>query len=247
MRKWWQGSELKTTIIMDKINIAEILQDKSQGTKLYSPICGDVWLVKAEKKDEFTDKYPITVSKDKDVALNTLGFMKHGQYTSNGECLLFPSKEMRDWEKFAWKRGDVLMDNYGIWCMFNGWTTDDFTQFYSNYSITIDPSNEQTFYEDKVFCTKEFRKVGVNAAKDIIADLEKHYKGKFNPETLEIEKTPQVEFKDGDIVYVETKNGYKIVSTFQKFSELKKPIIYVSLFLDDNDVLFAIYDTAFMG
>lgn len=42
-------------------------------------------------------------------------FNSKGLYNILGECLLFPSKEMRDWRKFAWKKGDVLISNdYGI-------------------------------------------------------------------------------------------------------------------------------------
>lgn len=223
-----------------ELNIAEILKDKPQGTKLYSPICGDVWLAKFDE-DGFTVEYPITVSKEKDngiKALNTLGFTAQGQYMKTGERLLFPSKNMRDWEKFAWKRGDVLMDNYGIWCMFNGWVTDDFTQFHSEYSYTIDPNNNQTFYKDKVFSTINFRKVGPNAQNDFIKTFEKEYGGKFNPETLEIEK-PKQEFKDGDIIYVETKHDYKIVAIFKKFSKQNEPLVYVEYFLGNTSAILA--------
>lgn len=230
---------------MDKINIAEILKDKPQGTKLYTPISGDVWLVKTER-DEFTDKYPITVSRSEDDgvnALNTLAFTAQGQYMNTGECLLFPSKNLLDWEKFTWERGDVLMDNYGIWCMFDGWITDDFTQFYSGYSVTIDPSNEQTFYEDKEFSTKEFHKVGANAAKDFIASLKKKYGGRFNPGTLKIEKS-RPKFKDSDIIYVEIKGRssgtvYRTISIFKNFSSEKTPCVYADLFLNNNNLSLA--------
>lgn len=215
-----------------ELNIVKILEGKPQGTKLYTPISGDVWLAKAEK-DAFTEDYPIIVSESKDDVMGIRVFTAQGRYMNTGECLLFPSKNMRDWEKFAWERGDVLQDGYGIECMFDGWIEDDFTKFHSIYSITTDPSNEKTFYEDKVFCTKEYRKEGVKEQNDFIKNLEKKYGGKFNPETLEIEK-PKPKFKGGDVVYVETKDGYKTISIFKEFSAQKKPLVYMNYFFCDK-------------
>lgn len=225
---------------MDKINIAEILNDKPRGTKLYTPMSGDVWLVKTEK-DEFTDNYPITVSRSEDDgvnALNTLAFTAHGQYMNTGECLLFPSKNMRDWEKFAWERGDVLTSNGKGVCMFDGWLKDDYTQFKAAYSVSVDTSGKENFCKGEIFNTEDFYKASASGQRDVIANLEKEYKGKFNPETLEIEK-PTSPFKDGDVVYVETKEGYQIVSVVKEFTEEMNPVVYFEYFLDEERVCIA--------
>lgn len=38
----------------------------------------------------------------------------------DGECLLFPSKELRDWEVFAkFKKGDIIVDSVGIIALFD--------------------------------------------------------------------------------------------------------------------------------
>lgn len=89
-----------------KINIVEILKDKPQGTKLYSSACGKC---KLEEVDDKSFKISFYNSK--------FGFMnggegyldKNGKLYDDGECVVFPSKEMRDWEKFSWKKGDVLV------------------------------------------------------------------------------------------------------------------------------------------
>ena len=39
--------------------------------------------------------------------------IKFGNMYDGGECIIFPSKEMRDWSKFSWKKGDVLISNDG--------------------------------------------------------------------------------------------------------------------------------------
>lgn len=219
-----------------ELNIAEILKDKPQGTKLYSPICGELVLVKVTPNGIFC-RQKITDDNSNNVVFMDDGhFKNYGNFEDAGECLLFPSKIMRDWEKFAWRQGDVLADNHNTNCMFDGWSEDDYTQFNTAYSISTDTSDKKHFYEDEIFNAEDFYKIGAYGQNDFIADLEKEYKGKFNPETLEIEK-PKQEFKDGDIVYVETKDDYKIVSIFKKFSEQKKPLVYAEHFLGDSGVI----------
>lgn len=90
----------------EKLNIVEILKDKPRGTKLYSSACGKC---KLEEVDDKSFKISFYNSK--------FGFMnggegyldKNGKLYDDGECVVFPSKEMRDWHKFAWKKGDVLI------------------------------------------------------------------------------------------------------------------------------------------
>lgn len=78
-------------------NIAEILEKYPKGITLYSPLCGEVNLdeIIIEHKDIFV------ATKNNMI----LSFNKYGQYLSNGECLLFPTKDVREWDK--------LPDNFG--------------------------------------------------------------------------------------------------------------------------------------
>lgn len=44
----------------------------------------------------------------------------------NGECVLFPSKELRDWDLFTkFKKGDIIVDNIGIIAIFDHLTDRD--------------------------------------------------------------------------------------------------------------------------
>ena len=82
----------------EKLNLVEILKDCPKGTKLYSTNFGVV------KFDEIGNNpnYPIVVSH--------IGgfekFTKDGRLycICDGECVLFPSKDQRDWSKFNIKK-----------------------------------------------------------------------------------------------------------------------------------------------
>lgn len=76
------------------MNIAEILKDCPKGTKLYSPIYGEVYLLYIDNNN-----YPIRVETCND---STASFTLDGRLDANydGECLLFPSKDNRDWSTF---------------------------------------------------------------------------------------------------------------------------------------------------
>ena len=79
----------------ENLDLTEILKDCPEGTKLYSPIFGDVELVNVYNDGD----YPIEV-RSSDNALD--GFTKDGRIFADydGECTLFPSKDQRDCSKF---------------------------------------------------------------------------------------------------------------------------------------------------
>lgn len=89
------------------MNIAEILRHCPKGTKLYSTIFGEVTL----DKIDMHDMYPIVVHRFNHLKTS---FDKEGHYLEDypgTECVLFPSKEQRNWEKFRLpvKKGDIMM------------------------------------------------------------------------------------------------------------------------------------------
>ena len=85
----------------ENLNLVEILKDCPKGNKLYSLIYGDVELEKISNDEN--DKYPIFIR----LTSNTIDYVaKDGRYLGNydGECVLFPSKDQRDWSKFKVKK-----------------------------------------------------------------------------------------------------------------------------------------------
>ena len=177
----------------ENINVAEILKDKAEGTKLYSPICGECKLSYVESA-----KSEPQISTESD-AFGVFYFWDDGKAYNEGECILFPSSEMRDWSKFAWKKGDVLY-SAGLkeYCVFNKFISDGYLMFISKYNVDENTKRvvPKTYDPDKN--TVNYEKVSDEKVTEIISLIEEHYGGKLNLSTLEIEK--QSEFKDGDIV-----------------------------------------------
>ena len=91
----------------ENLNLVEILKDCPKGTKLYSPVYEYVELVSVSL-DECA-KYPIEI---KDRYGVSDGITKDGRIYEefNGECMLFPSKEQRDWSKFNVKSNKPKFD-----------------------------------------------------------------------------------------------------------------------------------------
>ena len=181
--------------------IAEILRNKPHGIKLYSPIFGNCTFCYV--KDESSD---ICVRRP----YNELSYFNFdGVFHSGGECLLFPSNEMRDWSKFAWKKGDILVNrDKNIHLIFEKFIDDTYTIFAGKHCYEKDYRNEYN-YERKFdgFKTEYFTLETGDAAQKYLKTIEEKLDGKLNRETLEIEK-PQPEFKDGDIVVAEEDNYY---------------------------------------
>ena len=170
----------------ENINIAEILKDKKNGLRLYSPIFGECAFCCVRK-----DTNDICVKKDNGVKEF---FDSKGLYYNTGEVMLFPSKSMRDWEKLSCKKGDLLINSCGLQCIFKEWSSDDYTKFNGCYS------NSRDGYEDVSNAeTAKFVKLDNNTAYGYVREIERKLGGILNLETLEIEKA-QPEFKDGDIV-----------------------------------------------
>lgn len=205
-----------------RLNIAEILKDKPVNTRLYSPIFGNCILVFPEGM----------IIKDKSGKIRY--FYDDGRFSMTGESLLFPSKEMRDWSKFAWKKGDVLVSNDSTTkVIFNGWKDDTYTLFRGAYAVITHNDGKIEFGSDSlIFETCNYKGIEVeDAAQCYINCIEKRLGGKLNLETLEIEKSA---FKDGDILCViDNSNDYHYILIY-KGQDDKHIHRYVTMFEDNS-------------
>ena len=209
----------------EKINIAKILKDKPKGTKLYSSACGKCELKEADDKSFKVSFYS-----------SKFGFMnggegtfdKNGNLYDDGECVVFPSKEMRNWSKFAWKKGDILV-GCSKTIVFDGFTDDTYTLFKGKYCLQEDYYRDETTYigDDKGLLTKSFHIPEQCTAQAYIKVIEKRLGGKFNRETLEVEKV-QPEFKDGDIVCI-SGMGYLAYGIVKSIDNSSKKLEYYVL------------------
>lgn len=174
-----------------KINIAEILRNKPSGIRLYSPIFGDCTYCYIQ--DESSD---ICVKR----RYNEMSYFNfEGLYNTAGECLLFPSKEMRNWSKFTWKKGDILVsDNGKVKVIFEKFVDDTYQAFIGKYHL--DNLENNLYYQDEEeYLTSIFNIESEEATQTYVKTLKKKLDGQLNRETLKIEKI-QPEFKDGDII-----------------------------------------------
>lgn len=187
-----------------KINIAEILKDKPQGTKLYDLLYNvDVELDTISTTDTDTVVW-CTNETDNNTTWHR-GYSEFGTVRGcpDGLQILLPSKEMRDWRKFLWKKGDVLVNEDGsVHIIFEEFEDYAYTMFSGKYYYSKDGKKAYSYFREcHDVITEEFTIETEDAAQIYIKTIEDKLDGKFNLESLEIEKT-QPEFKDGDVLFV---------------------------------------------
>lgn len=80
----------------ENIDLTKILKDCPKYTKLYSSIYGEVLFegIITGKCNHFIEVYVKVLN-------SLIMFTYSGRYFLNGECVLFPSKDQRDWNKFT--------------------------------------------------------------------------------------------------------------------------------------------------
>lgn len=213
-----------------KINITTILKDKPKGTKLYSTVHGECTFETIT--DEFfkinfcTSKFGLTQTGE-------CVLIKFGNMFDGGECVVFPSKEMRNWSKFAWKKGDVLVsndsDNHII---FKGFSKNDYTTFEGKHWISVSKKRHVSCLEMQNVQDYHIED-NKDSAQTYINTIEERLGGKLNMETLEIDKT-QPEFKDGDILCViDSSDDYHYILIY-KGQDDKYIYHYVTMFENNS-------------
>lgn len=191
------------------INIAEILKTKRPiRLKLYSSTFGYI---------KFNGVYKDKIyfySEDS----NAHSVKPDGKMCDGGECIIFPSREMRDWSKFTWKKGDVLTNSSGFKVFFDKWVDEDYTKFLGKIKVLGD---SHYYYYDTAYYTL----VSKEEALEFIKNVEEINNDILNRETLEIEKS---EFKDGDIVCI-SGMGYLAYGIVKNIDNSSKKLEYYVL------------------
>lgn len=164
-------------------DIYEILKDVPVGTKLYTPMCGKVvFSYLATNKEAWEAIW--TTDKNGEYTYN-----KNGRWMEGGEVMLFPSDKMRDWSKFAWKKGDVLVSkDRNVHIIFEKFEDDAYKNFHGQYYLWEEGGSMVNFEEDENYMqTSDFNKANKEDAQEYIYKIEKILGGKLNRETLEVE------------------------------------------------------------
>ena len=191
------------------MDIAKILKGAPKGTKLYSPIFGDV--IFGEMRQDYIRVRTNNIIRE---------FYPDGRYYANGECMLFPSRENRDWYTFkinSFKKGDILISRSGKPFIFKE-VINNICESYCG----ID--NSDVFWEYSDFWTP-LDKVRKATEKEIDLFFERLRKEgfKWNSNTLTLEKLEDkfdiTTLKPFDKVLARDGSSYKWVASF--FSHLK--------------------------
>lgn len=163
------------------IDIYEILKDEERGTELYTPICGRVW-----HSGIANDKDSAKAIWTEDEDGREHFFDKNGKIYKEGEVLLFPSNEMRDWGKL-FKKGDVLefAGDKGVQgtCTFEKFEDETKARFLGRFV-----KEKECLYYKRASSFRTADWVKSDDPAGYIRFVEERLGGKLNLETLEIEK-----------------------------------------------------------
>lgn len=127
-----------------KTNIVKLLRENNvePGMTLYSPICGNMTL-KHVKDDEIACRFTEPNGNNSVIVFNAYGqvlFYRNGY----GECQLFPSEKLRDWNVLSWKPGDVLVprDTDNEMILFGGFNNSSRDFFCAPFILFYPYANE---------------------------------------------------------------------------------------------------------
>lgn len=188
----------------EKINIAEILKDKPVNTKLYSPLFSEVYF------SHVSGGY-IAVEHHGSTSL----FLSSGRFYDydGAEPLLFPSREMRDWNKFNWKKGDVLVSNDGKErVIFVKFQDNRYMRFFGKFFSQRKEDGDIDYKSNLDASVNDYTLENMDAAQTYIKAVEERCGGKLNKETLEVEKS---EFKDWDFITIKLHRGRSLICVFK--------------------------------
>lgn len=87
----------------ENIDLTKILKDCPKGFKLYSLLHGEVSFRGIDETSDYPITYDYPIMGCMGESTSAFYLTRNGSYSSNynGDCILFPSKEQRDWSKFT--------------------------------------------------------------------------------------------------------------------------------------------------
>ena len=191
----------------NKINIAEILKDCPKGIELYSPIFGEL---KFNEVNAINNRILVVQQNDYIAEFESDGRLIN---CKNGECLLFPSKNQRDWSKFQrpFIDGDIVVCTNKS-CTFTAIfkSMRDGSSFY-RYGVMYDNKfrclvNDWSDFNDSC-------RLATEEEKQKLFQTIKNNGYKWNPETKTLEKAIQPKFKVGDKVVKKDTNEDVVLIT----------------------------------
>lgn len=178
-----------------RINIAELLKDCPKGMELYSPLCG---------KCVF-DRLNFGTIICKKQNTQEITFTSKGHYMlpvfDDCECMIFPSKDQRDWSKFVppceFKDGDVLVHTQNGRFIMSIYKSNENEKLINTHAIFWD-REEGLSVGMQICCYTDNVRFATKEEKAKLFDVIKANGYKWNPENKTLEKLIRPKFKTGD-------------------------------------------------
>lgn len=165
---------------MEENKILEILKKVPLGTELYSPAFGKMKFNGI--RNCFANEQRIAMLTESKI---DMVFLTNGKFRKSGEVMLFPSNLMRNWDKFGWKEGDVLVNDEGDCCIFTEYLDYPYATFLCKLVLREETVKHGTFVEGTIY----WKKSDITSEKYIEYINTKLTESnlRVNPETLEVE------------------------------------------------------------
>ena len=190
------------------MNVAEILKYCPKGTKLYSTVFGEVKL-----SEIYPNNMIVVIIKDDFKKV----FHKDGSYSEYGECVLFPSKDQRDWDEFRLpvKRGDIMMSDGRAFIISDEYANTTIGA-YHKYICGIDIMGKfKVSQPNSHQWTNSFYIPASEEAKKELFDKMAEAGYRWNADTLELEKI-ESKFKEGDVYINKEGDLYLLIGKIAK-------------------------------
>ena len=184
------------------MNIAEILKNCPKGTRLYSPIFGEV-MFGYVSPDGWIKCYTTSTQ---------LGmFYPDGTYSKNGEVMLFPSKEQRDWNKFQipFKFGDIIAMYNDQYKHINIAIFDEYigNKYMKVICTNLAKSNEIKIFDEDEYWNKEGVRYATEEEKEFFFNLLKEQNYVWTGKEIIEKKFDLRSLKPYDRVLVKSEGG----------------------------------------
>lgn len=148
----------------ENLDLTKILDGCPEGTRFYSPLFGHLIFCEIRRNILFTDEHD-----------NPLTFYPNGTYYSSykdAECMVFPSKEQRDWDKFErfWDKKKNIFDEakFGNHYIFDG-KSDCIFLGEMKQSEECEPLSRLVAYAERKFRDEVARYIRKNNLREVIS------------------------------------------------------------------------------
>lgn len=225
-----------------EINIAQILRFNPSYKMLYSPICGGLELSQITNDGTILCMKPGSSSSPQTISFDAYGkVINYGDWEfADGECVLFPSKDVRDWDVFTWREGDVLesKDERDI-VVFDSFSRSNKSRLSAHFIIeNFKDENRGYFRRVEELETKNFfNRFNSTFRREVLRRIEERFNVPINRYSYKLfPKFDKGDFVVMEISYVDSLDVPKYVCIFNHYDiQSSRFFCYASLNTGESD------------